>query len=121
MTTDLPIFRSVLLAAPLAVAGAALLGADHAIAAAASAAVVLLNLGVLAILGPRLLASIAADDGRAVLWGVALCAKFVLLLAIFAALLRVLEPVGLAIGLTPLLLGTLLAALVSARNATVAG
>jgi hypothetical protein len=121
MTPELPIFRSVLLAAPLAVAGAALLGADQAPAAAASAAVVLVNLGLLALLGPRLVASVAADDGQTIFWGAALCAKFVLLLAIYAALLRVLEPVGLAIGLTPLLLGTLLAAIVSARRATVAG
>ncbi len=120
MTTELPILRSVLATAPLAVAGAAFLGTDEALAAAVSATVVLLNLGAMAILGPRMIASVAADDGQAALWAAALFAKFVLVLAIFAGLTQVLAPVGLAVGFVPLLLGTLLAALVSARrvNAT---
>jgi len=117
MTTELPILRSVLISAPVAVAGAALLGADEALAATVSAGVVLLNLGIMAVLGPRLVGSVAADDGQAALWGAALCAKFLLLLGIYAGLVRILPPVGLAIGFVPLLLGTLLAALVSARRA----
>jgi hypothetical protein len=115
MTTDLPIVPCVLLAAPLAVAGAAFLGPAAAGAAAFSAAVVLVNLWSLSVLGPRLVASIASDDGQAWLWAAALCAKFVLLLALYAGMARVLSPAGLAIGLVPLPLGTLLAALAAAR------
>jgi hypothetical protein len=99
--------------APLAVAGAAAWGGvDVAVAAASSAGVLVANLWAWSVLGPRLVGSVAADDGGAGLYAAALGAKTLLVLAVIAVLLTSgWSPAGLAIGLATLPAATLLAAL----------
>lgn len=115
MTTNPPILRNCALALPVAIGLGALWGADHALAAAASGLLVLANLWVLTILGPRLVTSIAREELSA-LWAAALVAKFLLLAGGLLALLKVLPPLGLAFGFVPLLVGTLITALQLAKH-----
>jgi hypothetical protein len=119
-TTHLPILRCSALSAPFAVLGSAVFGPGAVAAAAVSSLVVLVNLWVLAVLGPRLVGSLAANDGEgdgtAGLWAAALCGKFVLILAVFVGLVQVLPPVGLAMGFLSIPAGTVVAALLPARS-----
>jgi hypothetical protein len=104
---DPPILRNSALAAPLVVLGVALtLGAGDAVGAAIGSAVVLVNLWVLSVLGPRLVKALARDEST-VLWMVALAAKFVLLIGTFFVLLRTVSPFGLMLGFVPLMVGAL--------------
>jgi hypothetical protein len=89
------------------VAGAALLGVDHAVAAGVAGALVLLNLWVLSVLGPRVVRSLARGEPPT-LWVAAIGAKFVLFVGAFVLLLKALPPLGIALGFVPLLAGTLI-------------
>jgi hypothetical protein len=109
-TTNPPILRNSALALPAAVALAALWGGDHAVAAAISGLLTLANLWVLTVVGPRLVTAIAREELSA-LWAAALVAKFILLTGALIGLLRILPPLGLALGFVPLVLGTLVTAL----------
>lgn len=80
----------------------------HALGSVVGSAVVLFNLWLLSVLGPRLVASLAGDRSP-VMWLLALFAKFVLLIAVFFSLFRVLPPYGLLLGFVPMLVGTLAA------------
>jgi hypothetical protein len=111
-TNHPPILRFSALAAPLAVAAGAAWGTDVALAAAISAGLALTNLWAWSVLGPRLVGSLAADDGGSGLFAAALATKTLLVLGLVAWLLvSGWSPVGLALGLVPLPIGTLLAAL----------
>jgi hypothetical protein len=122
-TTPHPILRLSALAAPLAVAGAAAWGgAEVAAAAAVSSGVLIGNLWLWSVLGPRLVGSLAADDGGAGLYAAALAAKTLLVLAVVAWLLTSgWSPAGLAIGLAVLPVSTLLAALLPGPSTAAEG
>ena len=115
MTTNPPILRNCALALPVAIGVAALWGADHALAAAASGLLVLANLWVLTVLGPRFVTALAREEISA-LWAAALLAKFILLAGLLIGLVKVLPPLGLAFGFIPLLIGTLATALQLAQE-----
>lgn len=128
-TTDPPILRNSALATPFVVLAVGLaLGWSEALGAAVGAGLVLANLWVLSVVGPRLVSSLAREElasrgvgndpsgGSApgtgatsppVFWMVALLAKFVLLIGAFALLFRFLPAFGLLLGFVPLMLGTL--------------
>lgn len=109
MTTNPPILRNSALSLPLAVACGAAHSGEAAVAAALSSLLVLGNLWVLSVVGPRLVKSLA-DGEFPGFWASALAAKFFLLLGGFVALTRVLPPFGVAMGFVPLLVGTLVTA-----------
>ena len=102
----LMIVKNCALALPLGVVAGALYGAEHALAAGLSSLVLLANLWALSVLGPRVVHSLARGESP-VFWMVAIGAKFVLLMAIFLGLVRVLPAIGLAMGFVPLIVGTL--------------
>lgn len=112
-TTPPPILRFSVFTAPFAVAAGAVWGADVALAAALSAGLTLLNLWGWSVLGPRLIGSLAGDDGGAGLYAAALATKTLLVLGLLAWLLvSGWSPIGLALGILPLPIGTLVTALV---------
>lgn len=114
MTTNPPILRNSLLATPLAVVAGLAISVPDAFAALVSSVVILANLWILGVLGPRLVTSLARDESPT-LWVVALLAKFVLLIVVFVAMLQVLPPFGLAMGFLPMLVGTLATGIQLAR------
>ena len=114
-TTTPPILRNAALAMPVAVGIAALWGPDHALAATVSGLLVLANLWVLSILGPRLVTAVAREELSG-LWAAALAAKFLLLAAALVGLVKVLPPLGIALGFVPLLAGTLITAIQLAQQ-----
>lgn len=100
---------------PLAVVAGLLNSVPDAVAALVSSVAVLANLWILSVLGPRLVKSIAREESP-VLWVVAILAKFVLLMVLFVAMLKVLPPFGLAMGFVPMLVGTLITGIQLARE-----
>jgi hypothetical protein len=102
---------------PLAVVAGLLNSTNDAVAALVSSAVVLGNLWILSVLGPRLVKSIAREESP-VLWVAAILAKFVLLMVLFVAMLKVLPPFGLVMGFLPMLVGTLVTGIQLAREET---
>jgi hypothetical protein len=76
------------------------------IAAAISGVLVLFNLWLYSVLGPRLVTAVARQEGLG-LWGAALLAKMVLMVGSVWLLLTFLPPQGVALGFVPLMLGTL--------------
>jgi hypothetical protein len=114
MTTNPPILRNSLLATPVAVLAGLVSSVPDAFAALVSTGVVLGNLWVLGVLGPRLVTSVAQGEST-VLWVGALLAKIVVVIGVFVAMLQVLPPFGLAMGFLPMLVGTLVTGVQLAR------
>ena len=116
MTQNPPILPNSALCVPLAVALGFLWGLEGAATALLSSLVVLSNLWVLSILGPRLVAAVAREEqGVAALCGAAIVAKFVLVAGIYVWMAKHLPPQAIALGFLPMLGGTLITALVLAR------
>lgn len=103
-----------MLSVPLGVVCGAFDGVEGAVAAFVSSAVVIANLWVLSVLGPRLVTSLAREESP-MLWAAALAAKFALLIGVFLGMLRVFPPMGVAMGFVPLLVGTLATGIQLAR------
>lgn len=106
MTTNPPILRNSALALPVAVALGAAHSGEGALGAGLASLLVLGNLWVLSVVGPRLVKSLA-DGEFPGLWAAALVAKFFLLVGGFVGLVQVLPPIGVAMGFVPLMVGTL--------------
>jgi len=106
-TQDPPILRNSALATPVVVLAVALVrGPWEAVGTLVGSAVVLGNLWVLSILGPRLISALANERDPTV-WMASLLAKFVLLIGLFLLLFKVLPAFGLMLGFVSLMLGTL--------------
>src|SRR5687767_10649692 len=115
MTNNPPILRNSALVAPFAVGVGFFFGPSTALAAAISSGVVLLNLWVLSVLGPRLVQAIARNEPGAGLFAAALVAKFLLVALATIWMASTLPPIGVALGFVPLLGGTLVTAIELAR------
>lgn len=106
-TNDPPILRNSALATPfVALAVALALGVDQAFATLVGSALVLTNIWVLSVLGPRLVNALAKERD-ATIWMIALLAKFVVLVGVFLLLFRLLPAFGLMLGFASLMIGTL--------------
>ena len=106
-TADPPILAaSAIAVVPVVVGVWVTLGPEHALGAAVGSCLVLFNLWLLSVLGPRVVASLAKDEPPT-MWVLALMAKFAILVGGFFALFQVLPAYGLLLGFVPMLLGTL--------------
>lgn len=122
MTSHPPILRYSALALPLAVGPAFAVSVVHGVGATCSALLLLANFWVLSVVGPRIVAGMAKEDGDPwmPLWVSALVAKLGLLVAAFLWLIRVFPAPAIAVGFLPILLGTLVAAVQMGRAAEAA-
>jgi uncharacterized membrane-anchored protein len=87
-----------------------------ALAAAIAGVVMLGNIAVYVFAGPRFVRSIAADEGGG-LWGAMLLLKSSVVLLLVIEMATRLSPQGVALGLCPLLLGTVGAAVFAKPSA----
>jgi hypothetical protein len=106
MTTPPPILRNCLLAVPVSVGLGAAFGEATALAAAAAAVLMVVNIGAMSFVGSRFVASLARSEGGG-LWGPLLIMKTGLMLTVVVELMEALSPLGVGLGLSTLLFGAL--------------
>ncbi len=112
------IVKSTALSLPVPVVIGAWFGTEMAVTAALAGALMLANLATMAWVGPRFVRSLADGEGGG-LWGPMLFVKTGLMLGLTVELAQRLPAEGVALGLSPILFGTV-GALVFARPAPLA-
>ena len=107
MTINRLLLRNAALCVPVSVGLGVLWSWDHAVAALISCLVVVVNLWVLSILGPRVVMSLSKQQNPT-FWMALLGLKFIVLACVLIVLVRGYPPVGVALGFVPLVLGGLI-------------